>query len=202
MRVGMMGGTFDPIHYGHLFLAEAARVEFNLERVLFIPNGTPPHKKTYNLTPAEHRFEMTRIATATNPYFECNDTEMHRTGPSYAVDTLTSLKALLPEAELYYITGVDAVAEVLTWRNHEKVFELAQFIAASRPGYDSDSLTSRLPATYLERIQHISSLSVDTSSTEIRSRLSKALPIRYLIPDEVLEYICKHNLYCGYSKDE
>jgi nicotinate-nucleotide adenylyltransferase len=195
MRLGVMGGTFDPIHFGHLFLAEAARVQFELERVLFIPNGTPPHKKEYNLTPAQHRFEMTRIATATNRFFECNDTEMHRTGPSYAVDTLTSLKCAWPDAELFYITGVDAVAEILTWRDHAKVMHQTRFIAASRPGFDSNVLATRLPGPYLERILHISTVGVDISSTEIRGRLVSALPVRYLVPDEVLEYIRLHRLY-------
>ncbi len=197
-----MGGTFDPIHYGHLFLAEAARTEFELERVLFIPNGTPPHKKEYNLTPACHRYEMTRIATSSNRFFECDDTEMHRAGPSYAVDTLSSLMQRWPDAELYYITGVDAVADILTWRDHEKVIRQATFIASTRPGYDSKVLASRLPAHYLERILHISTIGVDISSTEIRSRLATGLPVRYLVPDEVLEYIRRHKLYSGYSIEE
>jgi len=195
MRIGVMGGTFDPIHFGHLFLAEASRVEFNLDRVLFIPNGTPPHKKEYNLTPAIHRFEMTRIATSTNRYFECNDTEMHRSSPSYAIDTLTSLKQQWPDAELFYITGVDAVAEILSWRDHKKVIGLAKFIASTRPGYDMAVLAARLPVPYFERVLQISTVGVDISSTDIRSRLARAMPVRYLVPDDVLEYIERTRLY-------
>lgn len=195
MRLGVMGGTFDPIHHGHLFIAEEARSVFKLDHVLFVPNGTPPHKREYLLTSAPHRFEMCRIATESNPYFDCDDTEMHRSGPSYAIDSLTELTQRWPDAELFYITGVDAVADILTWRSHKDVMRLATFIAATRPGYDPEVLSVRLPAEYLERILCIESVGLDISSTDIRARLARGLPVRYLLPDKVLEYIVRHRLY-------
>src|SRR5690348_11456222 len=121
MRLGIMGGTFDPIHYGHLFIAEEARVRFRLHNILFVPNGEPPHKKNYTLTPAKHRFAMTLIATRPNQGFAITPMELNRPGPSFTIDTLTTLRQENPVAELFYITGVDAVADILTWRRHEEV---------------------------------------------------------------------------------
>lgn len=195
MRLGVMGGTFDPIHFGHLFAAEEARVQFELDRVLFVPNGSPPHKTGMEITEAVRRFEMTALATVSNPLFECNDAEMHGQGPSYAVDTLTALKARWPEAELYYITGTDTVAEILTWRKHAEVMRLAAFIACSRPGFDADKMLDVLPPAYRDRVLRLNSSGLNISSTEIRTRLAAQLPVRYLLPDCVLEYIESHKLY-------
>src|SRR5713226_3801830 len=118
MRLGIMGGTFDPIHYGHLFIAEEARARFHLSHVLFVPNGQPPHKKEYGLTPSNHRYAMTLIATHTNKAFGCSPMELNRPGASYTVDTLISLREQYPDAEQFYITGVDAIADILTWKRH------------------------------------------------------------------------------------
>ncbi|HLK59403.1 MAG TPA: nicotinate-nucleotide adenylyltransferase [Chthonomonadaceae bacterium] len=195
MRLGIMGGTFDPIHFGHLFVAEEARVRFRLNNVLFVTNGTPPHKKEYALTPAKHRYAMTLIATFGNQAFGCSPMELNRPGPSYTVETLTLLRQQHPEAELFYITGVDAIADILTWMRHEEVIQLATFIAATRPGFDPRTLKDRLPLPYLERILLLGSTSLGISSTEIRERIRLNLPVRYLLPDSVLEYIVQNGLY-------
>jgi nicotinate-nucleotide adenylyltransferase len=196
MRLGIMGGTFDPIHYGHLFIAEEARARFRLDQVLFVPNGFPPHKKDLtDLTPARHRYAMTLIATYSNPSFSCSPIEIQRSGPSYTVDTLTQLREQHPDAELFYITGVDAVAEILSWNQHEKVIQLATFIAAARLGFDLRTLKDRLPHAYLERILLLGSTSLGISSSEIRDRIRQRLPVRYLTSDAVLDYIVKHQLY-------
>lgn len=194
-RLGIMGGTFDPIHYGHLFVAEEARARFALDHVLFVPNGSPPHKKEYLMPHAPDRYEMTRLATATNPAFTCTPLEIHRAGPSYTVDTLAILNAQYPSTELFYITGIDAIADILTWRRHAEIIRMATFIAAARPGFDLKTLEDRLPAAYLERVLLLGSTAQGVSSTEIRERVRARLPIRYLTPDAVLDYIREHHLY-------
>lgn len=195
MRLGIMGGTFDPIHYGHLFVAEEARLRFRLNNVLFVPNGNPPHKKDYHITAAKHRYFMTVIATHGNQAFGCSPLEMNRRGPSYAVETLMMLRLQHPESELYYITGIDAVAEILSWERHEQVIRMATFIAATRPGFDLIQLKDRLPHTYLERILLLGSTALGISSSDIRHRLAQGMPVRYLMPDSVIEYIHRHGLY-------
>jgi nicotinate-nucleotide adenylyltransferase len=195
MRLGIMGGTFDPIHYGHLFIAEEARVRFRLNNVLFVPNGHPPHKKNYALTPAHHRFAMTLIATHANKSFGCSPVEMQRSGPSYTVDTLPLLRTQYPDAEFFYITGIDAIADILSWKRHEEVIQMTTFIAATRPSFDPATLRDRLPHAYLARILLLGSTALGISSTEIRERIYQGLPVRYLTSDGVLDYIRKHDLY-------
>ncbi len=194
-RLGVMGGTFDPIHNGHLFVAEEARARFGLDRVLFIPNGAPPHKKEYGLTAAHDRYEMTRIATADNPAFTCLPLELDRPGPSYTVETLAVLHRQYPTAEFFYITGIDAIADILTWRRHEEIIRMATFIAATRPGFDPETLTHRLPPAYLQRILMLGTTALGISSTEIRERIRRGMPTRYLTPDGVRDYIRQHHLY-------
>ena len=194
-RLGIMGGTFDPIHYGHLFVAEEARARFALDHVLFVPNGAPPHKKEYMLTAAHDRYEMTRLATADNPAFTCTALELERPGPSYTVETLATLRAQYANADLFYITGIDAIADILTWRRHDEIIRMATFIAAARPGFDLKTLQDRLPAAYLERILLLGTTAQGISSTEIRERTRAKLPTRYLTPDRVLDYIREHHLY-------
>ena len=194
MRLGILGGTFDPIHYGHLFIAEEARARFRLDHVLFMPNGMPPHKRDEALAPAKHRYAMTLIATHANQGFRCSPMEIQRAGPSYTIDTLTQLRAQAPDAELFCITGVDAVAEIMTWRRHEEVIQQATFIVATRPGFDLNRL-KELPHPYLERILLLGSTALGISSTDIRTRLRQGLPVRYLTPDAVLNYIRKNALY-------
>ncbi len=195
MRIGIFGGTFDPIHNAHLFIAEEARVRMGLDHVIFVPNGTPPHKKPYEVTPAEHRFAMVDIAVRSNAAFSSSRIEIDRQGPSFAIDTLTFLASENIGAELFFITGYDAVAEIVTWKRHPDVMQLCRFIAIARPGVAANDLAKRLPRAYLERIEVLESPSLGISSTDIRERVAKGLPIRYLVPEGVMAYIFEHNLY-------
>lgn len=195
MRLGIMGGTFDPIHYGHLFIAEEARVHFCLDSVMFIPNGSPPHKPDRAITPAVHRYAMAQIATRSNAAFDCSPVELNRSGPSYTVDTLDLLREAYPEAELFTITGVDAIAEILTWKRHADVIQKTTFIAATRPGFDYQILKDRLPESYVNKILAVGSTALGISSTEIRTRVRQGRPIRYLTPDGVADYIAQYGLY-------
>ncbi len=197
MRLGIMGGTFDPIHNGHLFVAEEARVTFRLNNVLFVPNGQPPHKLENGFTPGSVRYAMSLIATHTNRAFGCSPMEIDRIGPSYTIDTLRQLREQQPEAELFFISGVDAVADILSWKRHEEVVQMATFIAAARQGYDLNRLKDRLPMAYLQRILLLGAQGVGISSSDIRTRIAQGLPIRYLTPDGVVDYISKHKLYSG-----
>jgi nicotinate-nucleotide adenylyltransferase len=191
-----MGGTFDPIHYGHLVVAEVARREFDLERVVFVPSGDPPHKQGVPMTPAERRYEMTLLATASNPWFDCSRRELERSGPSYSVTTLHEYLAEGgPDRELFFITGADAILEILTWHEADEVIRLCRFIAATRPGYDLERLRRVLPAAYLERIDELAVPGVLVSSTDLRQRVRECRPIRYLVPELVEEYIRKFGLY-------
>lgn len=197
MRLGIMGGTFDPIHFGHLFVAEEARCRFGLDKVLFVPNGVPPHKKGYTITLPTHRYNMTLLATHANGAFGCSPIEVTRAGPSYTIDTLLQIRQQHNDAELFYISGVDAVADILSWRRHEDVIQLATFIAATRPGFDVRSLKERLPAAYLSRILLLGSTAIGISSSDMRQRMMQGLTVRYMTPDGVVDYIRKHNLYMG-----
>ncbi len=196
MRLGLMGGTFDPIHYGHLVIAETARVEFCLEQVIFIPAATPPHKVDRSVSDAEQRYAMLVAATASNPHFFTSRLEMERNGPSYTVDTLRQFRAQGgPDQELFFITGADSILEILTWRHHEEVIRLATFIAVTRPGYDLGRLERVLPASYLPQVRVLRAPLVDVSSTDLRKRVRRDQPIRYLVPESVEVYINKHGLY-------
>ena len=195
MRLGILGGTFDPIHFGHLFIAEEARCSLDLDQVIFLPNGHPPHKAFSRLTTASHRLEMTRIAIASNPNFVCSTIEAERSAVSYTVDTLKELQGTHPEARLFYITGVDTIADLMTWRNPDEVVRLAVFVAVTRPGYDLSLLQDRLPPEIMKRIEILESDSPEISSSVVRERAMSSLPVRYLVPDEVLKYIEKHQLY-------
>ena len=196
--IGIMGGTFDPVHYGHLIIAEEARGRFGLERVIFIPAGQPAHKKDYEVSPAEHRYAMALLATASNPCFECSRIEIERPGPSYAVDTLEQLREIYGrDAALYFITGVDAILEILTWHEPRRLKSMCRFIAATRPGYDPSALRERLPAEFLHQIEFLEAPGVNISSTEIRKRARNGLSITYMVTEAVEQYIHKHRLYGG-----
>jgi len=200
-RIGIMGGTFDPIPYGHLFIAECARYKFSLESVLFIPAGDPAHKHRKDIVEAVHRFEMTRLAVHSNPFFFLSDLEVKRSGPTYTVDTLEYLHAENGEdVELFFITGADAIIEILTWKNVTRVFELCQFIAVTRPGYSFEKMNDVLNSLdpVFQRKIHIHETSgIMVSSTEIRQSVAKGEPIRYLLPEAVEKYILAHALYLG-----
>jgi nicotinate-nucleotide adenylyltransferase len=188
----VMGGTFDPIHYGHLVTAEEALDQFELEGVLFVPTGRPWMKEHEVVSPAEDRYLMTVIATASNPLFTVSRIEVDREGPTYAVETLRSLKADL-DADLFFITGADAILEILQWKEPEELFELARFIAATRPGYDMSGFEVPEPVADAVTIMNVPALAI--SSTDIRDRVATGRPIHYLVPEGVKSYIEKSGLY-------
>lgn len=193
-----MGGTFDPIHYGHLVTAEAAVWKFSLDEVVFVPTGHPWMKEHQEVAPAEHRYLMTVIATASNPRFSVSRIEVEREGPTYAVDTLQELRRTAEEeVELYFITGADAVLEIFQWKDPEEVLSMAHFIAATRPGYDLARLEEAAPtdAGGQPRISVMDIPALAISSTDVRRRVRDGEPIRYLVPEGVLAYIHKTGLY-------
>lgn len=197
-RLGIMGGTFDPIHYGHLVTAEGARHELGLEKVVFIPAGKPPHKTGYNITEPWCRYIMTCLAIKSNPFFQVSSIEVERPGPSYTIDTVRAIHQLYPGSEIYFITGADAVLEILTWKNAEKLLSMCRFISASRPGYDLGELYGKLSGMSWDLKKNIYYMEVPAlaiSSTEIRRRVREGRPIKYLLPEPVENYILKNGLY-------
>ena len=191
-RLGVMGGTFDPIHYGHLVTAEEALVQFELEGVLFVPTGRPWMKEHEVVSSAEDRYLMTVIATASNPLFSVSRIEVDRRGPTYAVDTLRALKDET-DADLYFVTGSDAILEIVQWKEPQELFELAHFIAATRPGFDLAGFQVPGEARDAVTLMNIPALAI--SSTDIRERVKGGRPIRYLVPEGVKSYIEKAGLY-------
>ena len=193
-RLGVMGGTFDPIHHGHLVTAEEARAQFDLHEVLFVPTGHPWMKAHDNVSPAEHRYLMTVIATASNPRFSVSRIEVDREGPTYAVDTLRQLRDERGAGtELFFVTGADAMLEILHWKQPEEMFQLAHFIAATRPGYDLAAFQQDTPGRKRVSVMPIPALAI--SSTDIRARVAEGRPIQYLVPEGVEHYIEKVWLY-------
>lgn len=191
-----MGGTFDPIHYGHLLMAEEARCAFALNQVLFVPNGVPVHKKSYLVSPPEDRYAMCCLATASNSAFACSRVEVDRDGPSYAIDTLRHFQREYPALEaLYFITGADAILEILTWREPETLMNEFSFIAATRPGFSLDKLREVIGSHLLERMSFLPIPGIEISSTDIRARVRAGRNIKYMTPDAVVEYIRRKNLY-------
>ena len=204
--IGIMGGTFDPIHYGHLVAAEAARNQFALERVYFVPSAHPPHKEEERVSDIEHRYLMTFLSITGNRYFEISDVEMARPGKSYAYDTVKWFRNKYPDYEIYFITGADAIKEIITWHRVEELLDLCYFVAATRPGYDLEKLKENelrfLPAEYLERILLIEIPALAISSTDIRNRVRENKPIKYLLPDQIEDYIFKKKLYQKQESEE
>lgn len=195
-RVGIMGGTFDPVHYGHLVCAEEARWQFELDEVVFVPTGQPWQKR--EVSPAEDRYMLTMLATAPNTRFSVSRIDIDRKGPTYTRDTLQKFKEFYGEdVDLFFITGADAVLDILTWKDPDEVLELAQLIAASRPEYDLSKLDQIKVAGRMKTMQ-IPALSI--SSTDIRERVRTGRPIRYLVPREVLRYIEERGLYSSSKK--
>jgi len=187
-RIGVMGGTFDPIHHGHLVAASEVAQSFDLDEVVFVPTGRPWQKD--DVTESEHRYLMTVIATASNPQFTVSRVDVDREGPTYTIDTLRDLQEQRPGAELFFITGADAVAQILGWRNHQQLWDLAHFVAVSRPGHVLT--TEGLPTENVSQLE-IPALSI--SSTDCRARVRRGHPVWYLVPDGVVQYIAKHHLY-------
>lgn len=197
---GIMGGTFDPIHLGHLAAAESVRHDFGLEKVIFIPSGRPPHKMDGGATPPEHRYRMCLLATQDNPRFEVSDLELKRPGPSYTIQTVSELRGLYPDVELFFITGFDAILEIVTWKDYSTLLQQCSFIAVTRPGFSIkqlDELKGRLGSELALRINMAEVPAVAISSTDIRRRVRAGKPIRYLVPEAVENYIRVNNLYIG-----
>ncbi|WP_298741262.1 nicotinate-nucleotide adenylyltransferase [uncultured Microbacterium sp.] len=187
-RIGVMGGTFDPIHHGHLVAASEVAQSFGLDEVIFVPTGLPWQKD--KVTESEHRYLMTVIATASNPRFTVSRVDIDRDGPTYTIDTLRDLKSARPDAELFFITGADAIAQIIGWRDHDELWDLAHFVAVSRPGHVLS--TEGLPTEDVSQLE-IPALSI--SSTDCRARVRRGHPVWYLVPDGVVQYIAKHDLY-------
>jgi len=194
-----MGGTFDPIHYGHLVAAEEALVQFNLDRVVFMPTGEPARKTHRQVSPAEDRYLMTVIATASNPDFTVSRLEVDRPGVTYTVDTMMELRTIYgPETELFFITGADAVLDILTWKDTEKLADVATLIAATRPGYDLSRFDQQ-PGSAALTVEMMVVPALAISSTDIRERVAARRPVRYLLPEAVAMYVQKNRLYGGNS---
>jgi nicotinate-nucleotide adenylyltransferase len=192
-RIGVMGGTFDPIHHGHLVAASEVQAWFDLDEVIFVPTGQPWQKGDRAISPAEDRYLMTVIATASNPRFLVSRVDIDRGGPTYTVDTIHDLQAQHPNAELYFITGADALAQILTWRDADEVFQQAHFVGCTRPGHDiHDSTIEGLPR---DRVTIVEIPALAISSTSCRNRVAAGEPVWYLVPDGVVQYIAKRSLY-------
>lgn len=193
-RLGVMGGTFDPIHHGHLVAASEVAARFALDEVVFVPTGQPWQKADRTVSQAEDRYLMTVVATASNPRFSTSRIDIEREGDTYTVDTLSELRALVgDDTDLFFITGADALSQILTWRGAEKLFDLAHFIGVSRPGSPLDmSMVEHLPA---DRVTLLEVPALSISSTDCRRRITEGLPIWYLVPDGIVQYIAKRGLY-------
>jgi nicotinate-nucleotide adenylyltransferase len=204
-RLGIAGGTFDPIHIGHLIIAEIARQEFHLDKVVFIPTGTPPHKLNYNVTPSHHRYEMTKAAITGNPYFEVSAMEVERKGLTYSIDTLKELKSIYSDkTEFFFIIGGDTLFEVKGWKEASRVVKECSLLVYHRPGWDRRR--EEAEADLLQRdmgasVYFIQGPVLDISSTDIRQRVMKDKTIHYLVPPSVEEYIYSKRLYQKGSKE-
>ncbi|HZM75120.1 MAG TPA: nicotinate-nucleotide adenylyltransferase [Candidatus Limnocylindrales bacterium] len=190
-RVGVMGGTFDPIHHGHLVAASEVADSFALDEVIFVPTGQPWQKSERVVSPAEHRYLMTVIATASNPRFNVSRVDIDRKSPTYTVDTLRDLRTQLGDkVDMFFITGADALSKILSWKDARQVFDLAHFIGVTRPGFRLSD--AHLPAESISLVQ-VPAMAI--SSTDCRNRVAAGQPIWYLVPDGVVQYITKHKLY-------
>ena len=190
-----MGGTFDPIHHGHLVAASEVQASFDLDGVVFVPTGQPWQKGDRWISEPEDRYLMTVIATASNPRFWVSRVDIERNGPTYTIDTLRDLHAQHPEAELFFITGADALGDIFTWRDAEELFDLAHFVGCTRPGYAMDEST--LTGIPRDRVTIIEIPALAISSSDCRARTAMGEPVWYLVPDGVVQYIGKHSLYAS-----
>jgi nicotinate-nucleotide adenylyltransferase len=190
VRLGVMGGTFDPVHHGHLVAASEVASVFDLDEVIFVPTGRPWQKTRQLVTEPEHRYLMTVIATASNPRFTVSRVDIDRPGLTYTIDTLHELSEQRPDADLYFITGADALQQILDWKSSDELFALAHFVGVTRPGHRLS--TAGLPE---DRVSLMEVPAMAISSTDCRARVAKGEPVWYLVPDGVVQYIAKHNLY-------
>ena len=204
--IAIMGGTFDPIHNGHLVTAEAVRHRFKVDRVVFIPTGRPAHKTDKQVTHNEHRYLMTVLATMRNENFDVSRIEIDRPGITYTIDTIEALKKICrPDVRLYFITGADAIHQVMSWKEPERLLTLCDFVAVTRPGYRKNQMfeeIGEIREKFASRIHYMEVPALAISSSEIRERARKGEPIKYLLPQEVEDYIHKFKLYQNMEKDE
>jgi len=198
-KIGIMGGTFDPIHIGHLFIAEETLERLNLDKILFIPAGVSPHKINSKTTAPQHRFLMTAIAVNSNERFYLSSIEIERQGPSFTIDTMRALRELYPKnIELFFITGGDTFIDLETWKDYDLLLELVSFVVFTRAGYDNELLDKKIQhfrEGYRANITKICIPLLEVSSTDIRERVKQGRTVKYLIPEGVEEYISKHRLY-------
>ena len=190
-RIGILGGTFDPIHLGHLVMAEQVREKLRLDKVIFIPCANPPHKTKRKLSPSRYRYQMTRLGVEGNSSFLVSDVELKRRGLSYTIDTLKQLKVLYPEREMYFLTGSDVLDEIRTWKEPEQIYKQAKVVIAIRPGFDRFDPENRFAKMSII----VPITGIDVSSSQIRAKVRKGESIRYLVPPKVKEYINKKKLY-------
>lgn len=196
MKIGILGGTFNPIHIGHLIMAEYIRESIPLDKVIFIPVGEPPHKK--HTERSEDRFNMVKIAIESNPFFDISSIEMDRKGSSYTIDTIKQLDTIYPEDKLYFIIGADSLLDIMNWHKAEKLLQIVDFIVVGRNSLDKDHIVKNienLTSKYGANIIFLETPSIEVSSTEIRKRVKEHKSIRYLVPNSVREYIIERNLY-------
>jgi len=191
-RIGIMGGVFDPIHIGHLFTAEEARIKYYLDKVIFVPCLYPTHKRNDSVSEIKHRLKMSYLATQSNPYFEVSKIEINRPGPSYTIDTIKEFREIYGwKAKIFFITGVDAFLEIETWYKKDELLKMCQFVAATRPGYNLNKLHQNF-----KKVLHVMEIpALAISSTDIRDRIKKGLSIKYIVLEEVRDYIYEKNLY-------
>lgn len=190
LRIGIMGGTFDPIHHGHLVAASEVQNVFHLDEVIFVPTWAQPFKRERRVTAAEHRYLMTVIATASNNRFTVSRVDIDRGGTTYTIDTLRDIAAEYPGAELFFITGADALAQILTWKDNERIFDMAHLVGVTRPGHVLSD--TGLPE---DRVSLVEVPAMAISSTDCRERVRRGAPVWYLVPDGVVQYIRKYGLY-------
>ena len=190
IRLGVMGGTFDPIHNGHLVAASEAASAFGLDKVLFVPTGEPWQKQ--DITASEHRLAMTTLAIAGNPLFEISAVDVQRAGPTYTVDTLREIHESNPDADVYFITGADSISQIESWKDSSQIWPLAHFVGVTRPGHSLE-----VPKTASGNVSLLEIPALAISSTDIRARVKSGKPIEYLLPNSVIDYIHAHHLYQG-----
>lgn len=198
-KLAIMGGTFDPIHIGHLMTAEEVRNEFHIDEVIFVPTGHPPHKSSDSVSDSEHRYLMTVLSTIENPHFKVSRIEIDRPGPTYTVDTIKKIKELYgPDIKIYFITGADAVHEILTWERVGELMKICDFVAVTRPGYKRKQLKAKveeLKESFECQVHYLEVPALAISSSDIRKRVEEHKPIQYLVTQPVEQYIQKFNLY-------
>lgn len=200
LSIGLLGGTFDPIHIGHLILAEQAWQRFGLDVVLFVPAGQPPHKVGRTISRGEDRLEMVKLAVNDNEHFEYSTVELDREGPSYTIDTIRELRRLLGETtRVYLLIGSDEARDLTSWRDPYEIQRLATIVVAERPGCTFENVLRKLPEDLANSLVKLDMPRVDVSSTEIRRRVRESISIRYLVPRAVEEYIIDRGLYGEHS---